>query len=425
MRGRPIELVPVPDPARRLPEQPWLAAPETRALIAALTRDGGQARFVGGCVRDALLGRAVKDIDLATPDPPETVMQRLGRAGIRAIPTGIEHGTVTAVLGERHFEITTLRHDVETFGRHARVAFTDDWDADAARRDFTINALSADPDGTVHDPFGGIADLEAGRVRFVGDPEARIREDVLRLLRFFRFHAWYGEGEPDAAALAACGRLAELLPTLSGERVATELLRLLLAPDPAGALALMRKHGVLQPILPELTEIERLRLLVLIEDEIGDRDAVRRLAALLPQSAAAAIAVATRLRLSNADRDRLAAVAAPAMSVRPPLDERAQRRALQRLGAALFRDLVLLDWAESPGTAPRHRALLAAAAAWTPVALPIKGQDVLDQGVAAGPEVGHLLADIERWWEEGDYRATREDCLSKLRALISARRIGG
>ena len=415
----------MPESIRRLSDQPWLAAPETRAVVDALTRDGGQARFVGGCVRDALLGRPVKDIDIATPDPPDTVMQRLQRAGIRAIPTGIEHGTVTAVIGERHFEITTLRHDVETFGRRARVAFTDDWEADAARRDFTINALSADPDGTVHDPFGGIADLEAGLVRFVGEPEARIREDVLRLLRFFRFHAWYGSGEPDAAALAACSRLADLLPTLSGERVATELLRLLLAPDPATAVALMRDHGVLQPILPELTQIERLRMLVLIEDEIDDRDAVRRLAALLPLEPAAALAVASRLKLSNADRDRLAALAAPPIRVTPPLDERAQRHALHRLGVALFRDLVLLDWADSPGTAPRHRAQLAAAAAWTPVALPVKGQDVLDHGVAAGPAVGALLAEIERWWEEGDYRATREDCLSKLRALVSARRIGG
>jgi poly(A) polymerase len=415
----------VPDSPRNLPPQPWLTAPETRALVDALTRDGGQTRFVGGCVRDAWLGRAVKDIDLATPDPPETVMQRLQRAGIRAIPTGIEHGTVTAVIGERHFEITTLRHDVETFGRRARVAFTDDWEADAARRDFTINALSAEPDGTMHDPFGGIDDLEAGRVRFVGDPEARIREDVLRLLRFFRFHAWYGSGEPDEAAIAACSRLAPLLPTLSGERVAAEILRLLLAPDPATAMALMRDHGVLRHILPELTEIERLRTLVLIEDEIGDRDAIRRLAALLPGETAAALAVAGRLRLSNADRDRLAALASPTNAIAPPLGERERRQALHRFGAAVFRDLVLLHWADSPGAATRHRELLAAADAWTPVALPVKGQDALDLGIPAGPEVGRLLAEIERWWEEGDYRATREDCLSKLKALISARRIGG
>ena len=411
-------------PDLKLPPQPWVDAPETQAVVAALTRDGGQARFVGGCVRDAWLGRPVKDIDLATPDPPETVLQRLEHAGIRAIPTGIEHGTVTAVIGPKHFEITTLRHDVETFGRRARVAFTDDWNADASRRDFTMNALSADPDGTLHDPFGGIADLQAGRVRFVGEAEARIREDVLRLLRFFRFHAWYGRDEPDSVGLAACARLANLLPTLSGERVAGELLRLLLAPDPASALALMREHGVLRPILPELTEIERLRVLVLIEDETETRDAVRRLAALLPRNPASALAVASRLKLSNADRDRLVTLATPENAIAPPLDERAQRRALHRLGADLFRDLVLLDWAYSPAAAKRHRELLAAAAAWTPLALPVKGQDAVDLGVPAGPDVGRLLAEIDKWWEEGDYRASRAECLEKLKTLIGARRTG-
>jgi poly(A) polymerase len=409
----------------RLPPLSWVDAADTRAVIAALTRDGGQARFVGGCVRDALLGRNVQDIDFATPDPPDIVVERLERAGIRAIPTGIAHGTITALIEGRKFEITTLRRDVETDGRHARVAFTDDWREDAARRDFTINALSADPDGTLHDPFGGIDDLLAGRVRFVGDPEARIREDVLRLLRFFRFHAWYGKGAPDAESLQACARLAALVPTLSGERVAAETMRLLLAPDPTSAVALMREHGVLEHVLPETGDLERLRVLVLIEDDLGDRDAVRRLAALLPREAAPALAVAARLKLSNADRDRLAAMAAPPLAVTLPLDDRAVRRALYRLGVKLFRDLLLLDWADAAGAATRHRALLAAADAWTPVALPVKGQDLLDLGVPAGPDIGRVLAEIQRWWEEGDYRATRADCVARLKALISARSNGG
>ena len=402
-----------------------MTASETRAVIDALTAGGGQARFVGGCVRDALLGRPVKDIDIATPDPPERVMERLQAARIRVIPTGIDHGTVTAVVGARHFEITTLRHDVETFGRHARVAFTADWDADAARRDFTINAISAGPDGTLHDPFGGLADLRAGCVRFVGAPEARIREDVLRLLRFFRFHAWYGKGEPDRAALAACARLATLLPALSGERVASELKRLLLAPDPASAVELMREHGVLAQILPEAIDAERLRLLVLIEDDLGDRDAVRRLASLLPRDPAAALAVAARLRLSNAERDRLAHAASPELQVAADLDERGARRVLRRWSLATFRDLALLGWANSPGDATRYRALLAVAEAWTPADLPVRGQDAIALGVSAGPEIGRLLGEIERWWEEGDYRGTREDCLAKLKALISERNLGG
>lgn len=409
----------------RLEPQSWMTAPETRAVLDALTDAGGQVRFVGGCVRDALLGREVKDIDIATPDPPDVVMRRLERAGIRVVPTGIDHGTVTAVVRGKHFEITTLRHDIETFGRHARVAFTDDWDADAARRDFTINAISAEPDGTLHDPFGGLDDLRAGRVRFVGEPEARIREDVLRLLRFFRFQAWYGEGAPDPDALAACSRLANLLPTLSGERVASEFKRLLLAPDPASAVELMREHGVLQQILPEATNTTRLRMLVLIEDDLGDRDAVRRLAALLPLDPAAALAVAARLKLSNLKRDRLANIAAPELQVHADLDEAAARRMLRRLGVASFRDLVLLGWAGAPGEATRFRALLAVAEAWTPVELPVKGQDAIDLGVPAGPEIGRLLGEVERWWEEGDYRATREDCLAKLKALISERTLGG
>lgn len=404
----------------RLAPQPWMRAPETQAVVAALTSGGGQARFVGGCVRDSLLHRPVKDIDLATPDPPAEVMRRLTAAGIRAIPTGIAHGTVTAVIDAKHFEITTLRHDVETFGRHARVAFTSDWDADAARRDFTINAISADPDGTLHDPFGGLADLVAGHVRFVGDAETRIREDVLRLLRFFRFHAWYGLGEPDASAIDACRKLAPLLPSLSGERIAGELKRLLLAPDPASIIDLMHDVGALKPILPQLTNVTRLRMLVLIEDDLGERDAVRRIAALSPARNDAACAVAERLKLSNAERDRLVILAEPPMNVGELADTAARRRALHRIGSALFCDLVLLEWAALTGEASRHRHLLAEAKAWKDIAFPLKGRDALTLGVAPGPAVSRLLDEVERWWEAGDYRATREQCLAKLEELIRA-----
>jgi poly(A) polymerase len=410
----------------RLDPQPWMTAPETQALVAALGRDGGQVRFVGGCVRDAIAGRPVKDIDLATPDRPETVLQRLKAHAIRAIPTGIEHGTVTAVIGTRHFEITTLRHDVETFGRHARVAFTDDWVADAARRDFTINAMSAEPDGTLHDPFGGRADLAAGRVRFVGEPETRIREDVLRLLRFFRFYAYFGRGQPDAASLAACRALAHLLPGLSGERVAAETLRLMLAPDPAAVVALMASETILAHILPELTNIMRLRTLVFIEAAFGPADAIRRLAALLPRDAAQAQALSQRLRVSNDERDRLTDLAAPSLAVHPGLDAPTRRRALYRLGAACFRDLALLAWAGreaggdlSPSDAGAWRALVQEADAWTPIALPVRGADVLALGVKAGPRVGALMKTIEQWWEEGDFRADRAACLKKLKQLVS------
>ena len=398
-------------------EAPWLSAPESRAVIAAIAAGGQPARFVGGCVRDALLRRPVTDVDIATPELPQKMMELLAVAGIKAIPTGLDHGTVTAVAGGRTFEITTLRRDVETDGRRAVVAFTADWTEDAARRDFTINALSADPDGTVHDPFGGIADLAAGHVRFVGDPETRIREDVLRILRFFRFHAHYGRGTPDAAALAACRKTASLLPTLSGERVAAELRRLLEAPDAAGIVREMRDDGVLAPILPELDNIERLqRLQALPEPAV--LDAILRLAALLPREAAVADAVAERLRLSNAERERLRILAQPP-ALWAATDARALKRALYHLGPEIVRDLGLLAWAD--GDVAPGRAAVAAARSWSPLALPVRGQDVLDRGVPPGPEVGRLVGQVETWWEDQDYHPDRAACLRHLEALIRSK----
>ncbi len=403
-----------------------MEASGTRAVVAALTAEGAEIRFVGGCVRDTVLGRPVRDIDIATQDVPETVMRLLQKAGIHVIPTGLDYGTVTAVIGTAHFEITTLRIDVEAYGRRARVEYTDDWAADAARRDFTINALALAPDGTLFDPFGGLDDLESGRVRFIGDGEARVREDVLRLLRFFRFHAHYGRPPPDAAALAACRALAPLLPSLSGERVAGELFKLLTAPDPAGVLALMADEGVLAHFLPEAKDIGRLRALVTVEATTIGADPLRRLAAVLEVDAAGASAVADRLRLSNVERERLVAVAAPPESVTAELGAAPRRRALYRLGAGRFRDLALLAWAGaladeselSPPDTEAWRDLLAAAEAWTPVAFPLKGRDALALGLKPGPRVGELLEAAERWWVDGDFRATREECLARLEELM-------
>lgn len=404
----------------KIEPQPWMTAPETVAVVSALTSKGASVRFVGGCVRDAILGREVKDIDIATHDEPNTVMALLKTAGIKAIPTGIAHGTVTAVIGHAHFEITTLREDVETYGRRAKVAFTNDWKADAARRDFTFNAMFCDATGAVYDPFDGIADLKAGRVRFVGDAETRINEDVLRLLRFFRFHAHYGKGAPDEAGLAACRKLAHLLPTLSGERVAGELLRLLAADDPASVMHLMEREGVLAHVLPEAEHLGRLAALTAIERRLGGTDALRRLAATLGASARTAEDVAERLRLSNAETERLIALAAPESPVTATMDAKAQRRELYRLGAARYRDLVLLAWAQAMEKDGKDNAafpaMLAAGDAWKPVQLPIKGRDVLALGVENGPAVGRLLRDIEEWWIENDFRPTREECLAKLKS---------
>jgi poly(A) polymerase len=419
------------EPVGQLSPQPWMVAAETQAVLAALTAEGSQARFVGGCVRDAVLKRPIRDVDIATHDPPERVMELLRRAGITVIPTGIAHGTVTAVIGKAHYEITTLREDVETFGRRARVAFTDDWTADAARRDFTMNAMFADREGRIYDPYDGLADLAAGRVRFVGDPVQRIEEDVLRLLRFFRFFAHYGRRQMDGAALAACRRLAPRLSELSGERVAGEILRLLEAPDPATILMAMRSERVLDHVLPEAGAFGRLRVLVWLETRAMVRpgiaiDSIRRLGTVLETDAAGAAAVASRLRLSNARSRRLATLAAPPVAIDVGMDDRAARRALRRVGVETFRDLVLAAWAEyrsrddrvdSEMTA-RWTALLDCADAWVPATLPVGGADALALGVPRGPGIGALLAEIDAWWEAEDYRPDRAACLDRLRTLV-------
>ncbi len=395
-----------------------MTAPATRAVTEALSAEGATVRFVGGCVRDAVLGRDVKDVDIATADPPETVTRLLEAAGLKAVPTGIAHGTVTAVADGTPFEVTTLRHDVETDGRHATVVFTDDWVADAARRDFTLNALYCDADGTLYDPVGGIEDARRGRVRFVGDARARIEEDALRLLRFFRFHAHYGRGEADATALAACRELAPLLANLSGERLRDETLKLLAAPAPAPVVALMIEEGVLGHVLPEVAGVGALAGLCAIEGDAADP--LRRLACLLRDGQGGTERTAERLRLSKVDTKRLAALATPAVAIAADDSVRVQRRALYRVGRALFVDLVTMAWAAAPGDAGAIRAMLATAAAWEDPALPVKGADVAALGVPVGPEVGRRLTAVEAWWQDGDYRADRAETLERLKALVDA-----
>jgi len=422
-----IEDLPRDEPVGELPPQPWMEAEETKAVIAALSADGASPRFVGGCVRDSLAHRPVTDIDIATPDPPEMVMALLRRAGLRALPTGLDHGTVTALAGGRGFEITTLRRDVETDGRHARVQFTDDWVADASRRDFTINALSCRPDRMIYDPFGGIADLSAGRILFVGDAMKRIDEDVLRLLRFFRFFAHFGHPPADIPALHACRAQAPRLAELSGERIAAELTKLLSAADPLPALVLMQGAGVLSALLPDAADLGRLRALVFLESRGVRRpsvevDPLRRLAALLKPDADHVSEVASRLRLSNAQTERLTEMAAPETAPDRGMEPPAQRRLLYHLGAERFRDLTLLSWAHAradDGYAPagdnsRWMAMLDLADDWTIPEFPLRGEDVLALGVSPGPEVGRRLSDLRQWWEEGDFRPGREELLARL-----------
>ena len=419
------------EPVTHISPQPWMTAPATATVMAALNageETGRVALFVGGCVRDSLLGRAVGDIDIATVLAPHEVSERLHDAGLKVVPTGLAHGTITAVVEAQHIEITTLRVDVDTDGRRANVAFTDDWVADAERRDFTVNALFADSSGAIFDPVGGLADLKAGRIRFVGDAEQRIREDVLRLLRFFRFYAQFGTPPPDREAIAACAKLANLLPTLSGERVAAETLKLLAAADPATTLTLMSANGVLRHFLPEAKEIDRLAALVTVDGIVDRGDPLRRLAVGLNVDAVGADAIAVRLRLSNADRDRLRDLVVADHCLDRDMSAQARRVALYRFGADLWRDRVLIDWAEEIALgAPQDRRvtdgwreLYNLPGEWTPPAFPLQGHDVLALGVAAGPAVGRHLAEVEDWWIAGDFAAGREACLAKLRELTGA-----
>lgn len=389
-----------------------MAAPATRAVIAALTADGATVRFVGGCVRDALLGRAVKDVDLATEDLPETVVEKLTRAELKAIPTGIAHGTITAVADKQPFEVTTLRRDVETDGRHAKVAFTDDWTADAARRDFTFNAMFCDPDGTLYDPFDGRADLESGRVRFVGEATQRIEEDVLRLLRFFRFTAWYGRPPPDQEAIEACRHFAPRLETLSGERVRNELLKLLAAPDPLPALALMDDLDVTRHVIATPRDDRQQRLAALVE--LDAADPIPRLAAVTAGDVPPLI---DRLRLSNKEAKRLADLVAPPHPITQTTDRAALRRVIYRVGPETTADLLLLAAADH-GKGPWFDAARATLNQWQPVQMPIKGHDVLARGVAPGKDVGELLGRVEQWWENGDYQADRDQMLAYLQKVI-------
>ena len=379
----------------------WMNDASVRMLFDALAKAGIAARFVGGCVRDWVLERPISDIDIAVDKPPETVMRALEAADLRVVPTGLKHGTVTAIVKGRPFELTTLRRDVETDGRRAVVAFTDDWLEDAKRRDFTFNAMYADPDGTIWDPFDGRADLLSGRVRFIGDPDQRIAEDHLRILRFFRFYAWFGKPPLDGAGFDACRRNAGSLSSLSAERIAKELLRLLAAPAPADALEAMAEAGALDHWLPEYAGAARLKALIAREDT---PDPLRRLAAIVSPPATA---VAKRLKLSTQQSLRLQLMLEPAESG----DLENRRAALYRLGTSLFIDRVLLEGPDDWRTA------LALARSWTPPELPISGADALALGLKPGPQVGALLEAVERWWIAGDFSADRAACLAELKRL--------
>jgi len=400
-----------------------LALPEalTKGAPAAVMAALPGARAVGGAVRDALAGRPLHDVDVAAPFPPAAIVERLRQAGLKIFETGLSHGTVTAVLDRQPVEVTSLRRDIATDGRHADVAWTTDWREDAARRDFTINAMSLAPDGTLYDYFGGRADLAAGRVRFVGDPAVRLAEDYLRALRFFRFQARYGGEPPDAEALAAIRAAVPGLARLSAERVWSELKRLLIAPAPAAAIALMAEAGVLGAILPEAMPPETAALTRLCAAGLPS-DAVLRLAILLPAAdAGIAETIATRLRFSAEERNglrRLLDRGGGALPLPAP-DIIARRRWLWTAGDTL--SATRLTWLAEARTGGSEAALRDWIGMTAVPELPVLGRDALALGIPPGPQVGEALQVLEAWWVARGCMPDRAACLAHLQGLAAAR----
>lgn len=402
-------------PARLDPQQhPWMTAAPTRAVMAALNgEDGDLARFVGGCVRNALMGFDVADVDIATLLVPDEVMTRTRAAGLKPVPTGIEHGTITVVSRGVPFEVTTLRKDVATDGRRATIAFASDWKADAARRDFRLNAIYARPDGTLYDPFGGAADAAAGAVIFIGEAEQRIAEDYLRILRFYRFNAWYGQGEPDLRGQAACVAMREGMARLSAERIWIELKKLLAAPDPVRALKAMQEGHILDEVLPGPLDFNLLfRIINTDQDRSRTPDPLLRIAALAGGEESTVKALARAMKVSKAERARLvAAVRRPRLG--PGLGREALERALYGLGPQAVEDRIRLCEASGQGDISRAEADLETARAYQRPVLPVSGRDLVEAGFEPGPELGEVLGALEDAWIESGF-VLDTDALVKL-----------
>ncbi|MBL4740681.1 MAG: CCA tRNA nucleotidyltransferase [Sneathiella sp.] len=387
---------------------PWLSYPESLTLFSELELAGGQTRFVGGCVRDALLGQVSDDLDVCTDLPPETVLDILSKAGLKVIPTGLKHGTVTALIGEHKYEITTLRVDVQSFGRHADVAFTKSWLEDAARRDFTINALYMEISGALHDYHGGMSDLENGIVQFIGDADIRIKEDYLRVLRFFRFYGRYGTGAPDSRSFGACANASDKLGDLSAERISRELLQVLGATDPIKALAQMQNAGILNALLIDeisLSTLEEMLKLPIVTDPVN------RLSALLGGRVELVKKISRKLRLSAKAEKRLVLMCREC--VPPDLNLLAQKSRLYKMGAQAFKDQVLLSWSQRP-EGNGFVAYIELADSWAIPQCPVSGKDLLKIGIVAGPGLGIILKQIEEVWIESDFTISQSDLLSQV-----------
>jgi tRNA nucleotidyltransferase/poly(A) polymerase len=408
---------------KKLATAGWLMAPPVQAVFRALDRDGDSARVIGGAVRNALIGEPVSDIDFATTAPPDVVTARAEAAGFKVVPTGIDHGTVTLVSGGHGYQVTTLRQDVETDGRRAVVAFGRDWDADAARRDFTVNALSVDAAGDLHDPIGGYGDLLEGRIRFIGDADKRIAEDRLRILRFFRFHAAYGRGPADAEGLSAAVRARDGLRALSAERVGQEMRRLVVARRAPETVTLMEDTGVLQVIFGGIGYLRPFERLAAAEAALGAPvDPSLRLAALGAAIEEDAQRIGDRLRLANAERERMRAAVDSARRFQTLPDDRAARRLLYRLGAVAYRDGLLLGGALAarPAGDDRTATLYRLPDEWPVPAFPLGGREAMAAGAPRGPFLGKLLKDIEEFWIAGDFSADEALLKARLQQMVAS-----
>jgi poly(A) polymerase len=410
MPQTPVTLVPLPQ---------WLQTQSVRRVFDALSISGAAPRFVGGSVRDMLLGTQGSDIDMATVLFPEEVIELLEKADIKAIPTGITHGTITAICNGQPFEITTLRKDMSCNGRHAEVVFTDDWQEDAARRDFTINAMSCTLKGELYDYFGGQEDLAASRVRFVGDPFQRVQEDYLRILRFFRFSTYFGQGFIDPEGLEACAAHKESLPSLSGERVWQEWRKLLMAPDPIYILTVMAQRGIIEYTLGTSVSQQNItHLTTLCGIDAAPIEAMLRLAILLDGTGQDARTMQHRLKCSNAEADLLAALLSPTNQISARFDERAQKSLLRRQGKENFIRFVCLAWARDPKQKSVFDAMHRLAQSWPIPEFPLRGKDILALGVEPGEQVGKLLALAETYWEEGNYTADHATLVAWVKTTL-------
>ncbi|MEO1016405.1 MAG: CCA tRNA nucleotidyltransferase [Pseudomonadota bacterium] len=409
----------------RLANQPWLLAESTQRIMQILEARGRPARFVGGCVRDSLLcdGLDSVDIDIATAERPEAVMNQLRAEAVKVIPTGLKHGTVTAVLDDRFFEITTLRLDVETDGRHAEVAFTDDFDLDAARRDFTINALRADRHGEVADPFGGIDDLARGTIRFVGDPEHRVVEDYLRILRYFRFFARFGRLPADSASLTACRHQAAGLERIAGERIQAEMTKLLAAANAAVAAELMIESGIQRHVLLPAVDLTPFFRLSTIEPHPDWQICLAVWLRAGASDLSDLLALSERWRLANADRKRLECLCLETLPD-PAAPATDHRRYLYRLGREDYGDLLLIAQAMEPSSAEALEAAQAIVKGWQKPVFPMDGDDLKKRGVVEGPALGECLQALEGWWRQRDFKPDRAALLTELdRRLANERPI--